>query len=311
MRSKGRDEVLEPLDAPFWIALVEEGHVVGALVEHGAEDVLEEVLGEVGVVGEVGEGDLRLDHPELGQVPAGVGVLGAEGGAEGVDPAHREAVGLDVELAGDGEAGLRAEEVLPKSTSPSGARRVGGVQRGDAEHLARALGIAGGDDGGVDPEEAVLVEEAVDRHRPGVPHPGDRAEGVGARRRCATSRRYSKECALGLDRVGLGVVHPADHLDRRRVDLERLPLPWRLRDHAPRDERGPAGEALHLALVVRQVTTCSGAKEEPSLRWMKESPAFESRRVRTQPSTVTDSPGATARRGFPWSNNAHCEKRGV
>jgi hypothetical protein len=34
---------------------------------------------------QVGEGDLRLDHPELGEVAAGVRVLGAEGRAEGVD----------------------------------------------------------------------------------------------------------------------------------------------------------------------------------------------------------------------------------
>ena len=27
----------------------------------------------------VGEGDLRLDHPELGEVAAGVGILGTEG----------------------------------------------------------------------------------------------------------------------------------------------------------------------------------------------------------------------------------------
>ena len=80
-------------------ALLEERHVVGALGEHRAEDVLQQRLGERRVVGEVGEGDLRLDHPELGQVPAGVRVLGAERRAEGVDLRQRQAVGLDVELA--------------------------------------------------------------------------------------------------------------------------------------------------------------------------------------------------------------------
>ncbi len=51
-------------------ALGEELHVVRALVEHGAENVFEELLGESRVGGEIGEGDLRLDHPELGQVAA-------------------------------------------------------------------------------------------------------------------------------------------------------------------------------------------------------------------------------------------------
>jgi len=34
---------------------------------------------------EVHEGDLRLDHPELGQMAAGFGFFRAKGGAEAVD----------------------------------------------------------------------------------------------------------------------------------------------------------------------------------------------------------------------------------
>ena len=45
----------------------------------------DEVLGAAHVVSEVGEGDFRLDHPELGQVARGVAVLGAEGWAKSVD----------------------------------------------------------------------------------------------------------------------------------------------------------------------------------------------------------------------------------
>ena len=53
------------------------------------------------IVREVGEGDLRLDHPELGEVAAGVRVLGTEGRPEGVDLGQRQTVGLDIELARD------------------------------------------------------------------------------------------------------------------------------------------------------------------------------------------------------------------
>ena len=51
-------------------------------------------------------GDLGLDHPELGEVAAGLGFFRAEGGAEAVDLAEGEGGGLDVELAGLGEVGL-------------------------------------------------------------------------------------------------------------------------------------------------------------------------------------------------------------
>ena len=68
--------------------LVEELHVLRALLQHVAEDALQEPLGQVHVVGQVEEGHLRLDHPELGQVPRGVRVLGAERRAERVDLAQ-------------------------------------------------------------------------------------------------------------------------------------------------------------------------------------------------------------------------------
>ena len=42
----------------------------------------------------------------------GVGVLGAESGAEGVDIAEGHSEVFAVELAGDGEVGALAEEVL-------------------------------------------------------------------------------------------------------------------------------------------------------------------------------------------------------
>ena len=66
----------------------------------------DEVLGEVHVLLEVHERDLGLHHPELGEVAAGLALLGAEGGAEAVDLAERRGGGLDVELARLGEVGL-------------------------------------------------------------------------------------------------------------------------------------------------------------------------------------------------------------
>ena len=161
-------------------------------------------FGEVRVVGEVGEGDLRLDHPELGEVAAGVRVLGAEGRPEGVDLGQREAVGLDVELAGDGEERLAAEEVLREVDLALGrARQVGEVERRDAEQRAGALGVGGGDDRRVDPEEAVLVEEAVDRLRERVAHARRRADHVGARPQVRDLAQELQRVRLGLDRIGV------------------------------------------------------------------------------------------------------------
>ena len=161
---------------------------------------LRRVLGEVGVVGEVGERDLRLDHPELGEVPAGVRVLGAERRPERVDLRQREAVRLDVELARHGEERLacrrsparsrpcrracaagsrgRACETRNSSPAPSASRR-GDDRRVDPDR-SRARGRSGGS-----PARACGAR--------GVTAPNMLVRG----RRCATSRRYSNVWRLG------------------------------------------------------------------------------------------------------------------
>ena len=194
------DELLEPAIASLSMRSAKKAMSSGRSSSSDAEDRLEQVLGEVGVVVEVGEGDLRLDHPELGEVAARVRVLRAEGGPERVDVGQRQAVGLDVELARDGQEGGLAEEVLRVVDRAVGrARQVRQVERRDAEHLARALGVAGGDDRRVDPVEAVLVEVAVDRH-------GQRSAGPGPpRRRCSSAaaggrpRGGTRTCAASAE----------------------------------------------------------------------------------------------------------------
>ena len=83
------DDAFQRADGGRLDALDEELHVLGAAFQDVAEDALEERLGEVHVVVEFEEGHLRFDHPELGEVARGVGVLGPEGRAEGVDLAER------------------------------------------------------------------------------------------------------------------------------------------------------------------------------------------------------------------------------
>ena len=59
-------------------------------VEDALDDEADEVLGEVHEAVEAAEGDFGLDHPELGQVAAGLRFFRAEGGAEAVDLAEGE-----------------------------------------------------------------------------------------------------------------------------------------------------------------------------------------------------------------------------
>ena len=92
--------------------LLEKLQVLVAVLQHVRQAVLEVRLGAVHVVLKVRERELGLDHPELGEVAAGVGVLSPERRPERVDVPHGARVNLGVELAGNGQVGGFAEEVL-------------------------------------------------------------------------------------------------------------------------------------------------------------------------------------------------------
>ena len=177
-----------------------------------------------------------------------VGVLGTEGGAEGVHVAkgHRKVLGI--ELAGDRKGRRHAKEVLAPVDIPLGKgaarsrgllgrheRRVRRVNGGHAEHLARTLAVARGDDGGVDIDKAALLEKRVDRGGRHATHAEDRAEEVRARTQVLLGAQELDGGALLLQRIvrRRGALH-ADGLRRELKGLLRL---GRELDRARADER--------------------------------------------------------------------------
>ena len=222
-------------------------------LEQGLEGELQQRFRQRRIVREVGESDLRLDHPELGEVAAGVGVLGAEGRPERVDLGEREAVRLDIELPRHRQERLAAEEILREvHRALRRARQVGEIQRRYPEQRPRPFRVGRGDDRRIDPEEAVLVEEAVDRLRQRVTHPRRRRNHVRARPQMRHLAQELERVRLRLDRIRIRLLHPADDLDGVRLHLERLPLGRRRHDLPRRLDRATRGELLHLVGVIGQ-----------------------------------------------------------
>ena len=152
----------------------------------------------------------------------GVGGLGPEGGAEGVHVAEGHGEVLGVELAGDGQVGALAEEVLGVvHLAVGGLGHVVQVQGGDPEHLAGAFAVAGGDDGGVDVDKAPVLEEAVDGVGRHAAHPEHGGEQVGPGPQVLDGPQVLHGVALLLERVvgsgdlqgllGLGRQHHGAH----------------------------------------------------------------------------------------------------
>ena len=151
------------------------------MVEGPADTVFDELFFEGGEVVEVVECHLGFDHPELGKVAWGVAVFGTEGGAEGVYLAQCGSTEFAFELPTYGEGCLFAKEVLlVVDASVFFAGEIFEVEGGDLEHLAGPFAVGGGDEWGVEIEEAALVEEGVDGIGHIVADAADGSEGVGA-----------------------------------------------------------------------------------------------------------------------------------
>src|SRR5207302_2909326 len=75
------------------------------------DDEADELLRQLHQVIEGRIGYLRLNHPELGEVAASLGLFRAESGSEGVHLSQCHRCGFDVELAGLREVSLLVEVV--------------------------------------------------------------------------------------------------------------------------------------------------------------------------------------------------------
>ena len=208
-------------------------------------------MGEVHVVEDVVEGGFRLDHPEFGQVPGRVRVLGAERRAERVDLAHAAGVGLAFELPADGEIRGPVEEIEMVIDFRAFAGEFVERERGDLEHRARPFAIAGGDDRRVQVQKAFFLEILMDRIADAVPHPGDRAEGVRPRPEMGDGPQELERMAFLLQRIRFGVGDAIDE-DVFGEHFGRLSLARRGADFALDANARADGELFDFRLVVRQ-----------------------------------------------------------
>ena len=234
----GGHDVVQTLQQALVDKLVEKRHLLGRVFQNIRDDELDHILGQGHVVGEVSERDLRLDHPELGRVACGVGVFGAERGAEGVDIAEGHGVGLAVELAGDGQVRGLGEKVPGVVNLAVGcARRVVDIQRCDLEHFARALAVGARDERRVDVDKVALLEELVDGVGGKAAHAEHGLEHVGARTQMRHRAQILHRVPLGLDgEIGCG---RALNEDFTCLNLKRL-LGLRRFDKRARDDQGRA-----------------------------------------------------------------------
>ena len=134
------------------------------------------------------------------------------------------------------------------------AGKVDHIQRGNAEHFARAFAVACGDDRRVDPDVAVVVEVAVDRLRETVANARDSAERVGAHAQMRDVAQVFKSVAFGCDGIRVRIIDPADDGERRRLDFVGLSLALAFDKLAGGDDGTAGGQLGDFGFVVGEIS---------------------------------------------------------
>ena len=135
----------------------------------------------------------------------------------------------------------------PETVRVLGAGQVLEIQRRDAEHLARALGVGAGDDRGVDVDKAALLEKLVHGLRRDAADAERGVEEVRARAQMLDRAQELHAVALFLQRI----IRRGDALDLnvRGLELKRLLGLGRQREDALDDKGGADVLLCHLVVI--------------------------------------------------------------
>ena len=196
----GGQQRLQLLDQAAAAELIQEFQLIRAFFKDGFHNRLQEILLQIHQLVQVAEGDFRLDHPELGRMGLGVAVFSAEGGPEGIDLREGHGEGFTLQLAGNGQGSLLAEEVLfPLSGLLLRQGRNG-------EGVAGALRVIAGNQGRMDVNIAPVLEIGVDGHSRHGTYAENSLEQTGPRAEIGDLPQEFHRVTLGLERIILGAV---------------------------------------------------------------------------------------------------------
>ena len=109
---------------------------------------------------------------------AGIGVLGPECRAEGIDPAQGQGIDFRLQLTGNGQAGPTAEKIISVGRLAFKLLR---LKRGHGKHFTRPLAVGSGDDRGVNLVETVSDKKIMDPEIQDTADPGNSSQGIGPR----------------------------------------------------------------------------------------------------------------------------------
>ena len=231
------NDFLKLLTKSLFKELFKERKLVCALFKNVLENKFNHCFGNLDNVVKLGEGDFRLNVPELGNVTLSVALFSTEGGTECVNLAHCHCGNLALKLAGNGKTRLSAEEIVGIVFFLAFVL-VGITDSSYLEYLACTLAVGSGEQGSVDINIVVLLEKAVDSRSGNRTNPENGVERVGSYTKMGNSSEKFERAALFLERIVTRAF--AEKSNLVRIDLNGI-VDCALNDCADYLERRSAG----------------------------------------------------------------------
>ncbi len=170
-----------------------------------------------------------------------VAVLCTERWPESIDGSECGSTQLSLQLSADGEAGLRAKEVLGVVHLTRFGHPVE-VERRHLEHISCSLAVAGGHQRGVEVVESVVVEVLMDGNGHVMADAEHCPEGVGAQAQMGILAHILEALSLFLHGI-VGRTESID-FDFLALYLTSLPLALALHERTDHAKASPCGDTL-------------------------------------------------------------------
>ena len=176
------NDVLQFGNQPRFDKLVKQRQIIRAFVHHMLDAGAHHIFSQIHIVINVGKSHFRLNHPKFRSVAGGVGILGAECWAEGINISQTQRIHFAVQLTGNRQMGSFSEKVLAVVNRTVGQfGHIVQIQSGDLKHFAGTLAVRTGDNRRMDIAETAVVKKFVYGKRQFRTNTESRTVFVGAR----------------------------------------------------------------------------------------------------------------------------------
>ena len=233
--------------------IIQELHIIGAVIQSPLYAELDEFFRQVHVIGNVIERNFRLHHPELSQVTGGIGVFRTERRPERIDSAQRRSGKFTFQLTGNRQTRLLSEKiVIVDNRTVFVFLQIIKVHRSNLKHLSGSFAVGSRNDRRMKIEEPFLMEEFMNGNSHIVTDTEHSTECIRTRTQMGYLAKELHRVPFFLQRIR--IVASTQHFNFTCLDFSFLTGAYRFRQHTVHAQTSSCGNFFqHLLIEVCQI----------------------------------------------------------